>query len=160
SARLYLFTSHNTRRQLSAPETSAGLLKPYCLDLTTFQRDLTTFIRVVLIAAFVIIMATSLRGQQPPAPSPNQGQPPPSSHQNPLAPSPNRNPPTRLAQPGAPTSLPSAPPTNVTLSPVPPANSQATPLAFDEALRLALAQPSKVQQNQLNEFIAAEDVRQ
>src|SRR5262245_55665205 len=105
-------------------------------------------------------MATSLRSQQPPAPSPNQGQPPPSSKQNPPAPSPNRNLPTRPSQPGAPTSPPSAPPTNVTPSPVPPANSQVTPLTLDEAVRLALAQPSKFQQNQLNELIAAEDVRQ
>src|SRR5262245_59985830 len=86
----------------------------------TLQRDLTPFIRVARIAAFVLIMATSLRGQQPPAPSPNQGQPPLSSQENSIAPSPNRNPPTRLSQPGAPTSLPSAPPTNVTPSPFPP----------------------------------------
>lgn len=114
----------------------------------------------MLIAAFVIIMATSLRGQQPPAPSPNQGEPPPSSKRNPPVPSPNRNPPTRPSQPGAPTSPPSAPPTIVTPFPVPPANSQVTPLALDDAVRLALAQPSKFQQNQLNELIAAEDVRQ
>src|SRR5262245_5325311 len=126
----------------------------------TLQRDLAPFIRVVLIAAFVIIMATSLRGQQPPTPSPHQGHPPPSSQQNRPALSSNRNPPTHPSHPRAPTAPPSTPPAIGTPAPAPPANSHVTPLALDDAVRLALAQPSRFQQNQLNELIAAEDMRQ
>src|SRR5262249_28244436 len=117
------------------------------------HRSLPPFIRVVLLGVFVTKWATARGGQQPPAPSPNQGEPPPSSKRNPPVPSPNRNPPTRPSQPGARTSPPSAPPTIVTPFPVPPANSQVTPLALDDAVRLALAQPSRFQQNQLNELI-------
>src|SRR5262245_56513721 len=40
--RLYPFTPHNTRRQLSAPTKSAGLLQHHCLDSTSNNGNRST----------------------------------------------------------------------------------------------------------------------
>jgi outer membrane protein TolC len=107
-------------------------------------------------------------GQQPtPAP---QNPPATQSPAPTRSPAPSQSPaPTQSPQPGAPPQAtpPTAP--NVTASPPPsapgaqanqPPGQAAGPLALDQVLSLATAQISGLQQAQLNERIAAEDVRQ
>ena len=92
---------------------------------------LSRWVSSLLAAVFLIVLASSGHGQQPPAPTPSPTpQTPP-----PVAPAPVVVPPAQSAAP-------------------------ANPLTAAEAVQLALTQASAFQQAQLSERLAAEDVRQ
>jgi outer membrane protein TolC len=102
----------------------------------------------------VMLTAVSARGQQPSTPQPTPSpQSTPSQRATPFpVPSP-------IVVPPAPAATPSSGPSPSPVSLV-QTDQNPNPLTLDEALRLANAQASSYQQAQLNERIAAEDVKQ
>ncbi|MBV9211675.1 MAG: TolC family protein, partial [Acidobacteria bacterium] len=97
-------------------------------------------------------------GQQtsPAAPSPATAKPP--SVQ--ASPQPNQSPQSPPTSPPDSNVTPSSAPSNLPTTTQPAGQSAAGSLSLDEVLRLANAQVSGFQQAQLNERVAAEDVRQ
>jgi outer membrane protein TolC len=120
------------------------------------SRLAATLLQSFFIVVLIVIATRAVYSQQPPTPSvtPTQSTNPPSPPQT--NPTPPANP---SATPAAlPPSSPSASPTaSQTTAPTTQANNS---IALDEAVRLANAQVSGLQQARLNERIAAEDVRQ
>ena len=94
--------------------------------------------------------------------SPQSSPPPPSQAPTTTAPQPSTTPSATTPQPGT-LGAPTVPlsPAQSGVVPAPSSNTSAVaPLSRDEAIQLALRQASTFQQAQLNERIAAEDVRQ
>ncbi|HEX8088514.1 MAG TPA: TolC family protein [Blastocatellia bacterium] len=110
--------------------------------------------RVVLAITIIITASSSGRSQQPAS----QSKP-----EQPARPQ-NQSPPAQTAKPGGQDQQARPPGAAPSVPLAPPAaqqpGQQVTPLALDEALRLASAQASNFQQARINELIAAEDVRQ
>src|SRR5438067_10816323 len=107
-----------------------------------FQFDY--LLRAIFATVFLLANCFDGHSQQSPAPPVQPNNPTQSPIQNPPAPSANQNPPA----PNPPLASPASP------------GQAVTPLALDDAVRLALVQASNFQQAQLAERIASEDVRQ
>ena len=130
------------------------------------NRLAATLFQNLLIVSLVVTARGAVYSQQPSTPpqtppattTPTQSPAPAQSPNQPTSPQTNPTPTAKPTSPSTAAPLPSAStPASQTIPPAVQTNSSIT---LDEAVRLANAQVSSLQQAQLNERIAAEDVRQ